>query len=133
MKIRVGPLSRTGGTNHGQSGSSESRAPESAGLTLLLQECSNKRIGGQLQLRISPHTALRPLFVLAGIFDGPKRAEVARYAHDGESTIMTPCQGLNPKESQVSILVWVVLSNREIGQERRYQRTGNQESFVPRI
>jgi hypothetical protein len=102
-------------------------------LTLLLQECSNKRIGGQLS--ISPHTVkqhLRPLFVLAGIFDGPKRAELARYVHDGEGTVMTSCQGLNSKESQVSILVWEAL-NREIGQDRRYQRTGNQESFAPRI
>ena len=64
-------------------------------LTLLLQECSNKRIGGQLS--ISPHTVkqhLRPLFVFAGIFAGPKRVELARYVHDGESTVMTPCQGL---------------------------------------
>jgi FixJ family two-component response regulator len=103
-------------------------------LTLLLQGCSNKGIGGQLS--ISPHTVKqhrRTLFLRSGIFDGPKRVKLARYIHDGESTVMTPCQGVNPKESQISIPVWEGLTNREIGQDRRYRRTGSQESFAPRI
>jgi DNA-binding NarL/FixJ family response regulator len=40
---------------------------------------------------------------------------LARYAHEDESAIMTPCEGLNPKERQISILVWEGLTNREIG------------------
>jgi hypothetical protein len=67
-------------------------------LNLLLQGCSNKGIGGQLS--ISPHTVkqhLRTLFLRSGIFDGPKRVKLARYVHDGESTVMTPLSGPQPK------------------------------------
>jgi DNA-binding NarL/FixJ family response regulator len=81
----------------------------------LTQGCSNKEIGGQLN--ISPRTVkhhLRTLFSRAGILDGRKRVKLARYAHNDKSTVMTPCAGLNPMESQISILVWKGLTNREI-------------------
>lgn len=58
---------------------------------------------------------LRMLFVRAGILDGRKRVKLARYAHNDKSTVMTPCAGLNLMESQISILVWEGLTNREIG------------------
>jgi DNA-binding NarL/FixJ family response regulator len=86
-------------------------------LNLLVQGCSNKEIGGQLN--ISPRTVkqhLRTLFLRAGILDGRKRVKLARYVHEGESAVMTPCEGLNPRESQISILVWEGLTNREIGE-----------------
>jgi DNA-binding NarL/FixJ family response regulator len=85
-------------------------------LNLLVQGCSNKEIGSQLN--ISPRTVrdhLRMLFSRAGIREGAKRVKLARYAHDGKSTVMTPCEGLNPRENQISILVWEGLINREIG------------------
>jgi DNA-binding NarL/FixJ family response regulator len=85
-------------------------------LNLLVQGCSNKEIGGQLKM--SPRTVkqhLRLLFMRAGILDGRKRVKLARYVHEGESAVMTSCEGLNPKESQISILVWEGLTNREIG------------------
>jgi DNA-binding NarL/FixJ family response regulator len=85
-------------------------------LNLLVQGCSNKEIGDQLN--ISPSTVkqhLRMLFVRAGIFDGRKRVKLARSVHEGDSAVMTPCAGLNLMESQISILVWEGLTNREIG------------------
>ena len=85
-------------------------------LNLLVQGCSNKEIGGQL--RMSPRTVkhhLRILFMRAGILDGRKRVKLARYVHEEKSAVMTSCEGLNPKESQISILVWEGLTNREIG------------------
>src|SRR6202030_2662969 len=74
-------------------------------LNLLVQGCSNKEIGDQLN--ISPRTVkqhLRMLFVRVGILDGRKRVKLARYAHNDKSRVMTPCAGLNPMESQISIL-----------------------------
>ena len=85
-------------------------------LNLLVQGCSNKEIGDQLN--ISPSTVkqhLRMLFVRAGIFDGRKRVKLARSVHEGHSAVMTACAGLNLMESQISILVWEGLTNREIG------------------
>jgi DNA-binding NarL/FixJ family response regulator len=85
-------------------------------LNLLVQGCSNKEIGDQLN--ISPSTVkqhLRMLFVRAGIFDGRKRVKLARSVHEGDSAVMTACPGLNLLESQISILVWEGLTNREIG------------------
>jgi DNA-binding NarL/FixJ family response regulator len=85
-------------------------------LNLLVQGCSNKEIGDQLN--ISPSTVkqhLRMLFVRAGIFDGRKRVKLARSVHEGDSAVMTACAGLNLMESQISILVWEGLTNREIG------------------
>ena len=85
-------------------------------LNLLVQGCSNREIGGQL--KISQRTVkqhLRMLFLRAGILEGRKRVKLARYAHKEEGAVMTACEGLNPKESQISILVWEGLTNREIG------------------
>jgi DNA-binding NarL/FixJ family response regulator len=85
-------------------------------LNLLVQGCSNKEIGDQLN--ISPSTVkqhLRMLFVRAGIFDGRKRVKLARSVHEGDSAVMTACAGLNLMESQISMLVWEGLTNREIG------------------
>jgi len=85
-------------------------------LNLLVQGCSNREIGDQL--KISPCTVkqhLRVLFLRAGILDGRKRVKLARSVHEGDSTVMTPCAGLNLMESQISILVWEGLTNREIG------------------
>ena len=84
-------------------------------LNLLVQGCSNKEIGGQLH--ISPRSVkqhLRMLFLRAGIRKGSKREKLARYAHEDKVTVMTPCAGLNLMESQISILVWEGLTNREI-------------------
>ena len=86
-------------------------------LNLLVQGCSNKEIG--CQLHISPQTVkqhLRMLFVRAGIREGVKRVKLARCAHEDESAIMIPYQGLNPREIQISILVWKGLTNRKIGE-----------------
>jgi len=55
------------------------------------------------------------LFLRVGIREGSKRVKLARYAHEDERAVMTPCEGLKPKESQISILVWEGLTNREIG------------------
>ena len=85
-------------------------------LDLLAQGCSNKEIGGELN--ISSHTVkhhLHLLFRRAGILNGRKRVKLARYAHEGGSSVMTSCDGLSPKESQISILVWEGLTNRDIG------------------
>ncbi len=86
-------------------------------LNLLMQGCSNREIGGELS--ISPRTVkqhLHTLFLRAGIHDGSKRVKLARYVHDDESTVMRPCEGLNPEENQISVLVWGGLTNREIGE-----------------
>ncbi|MHB8216535.1 MAG: LuxR C-terminal-related transcriptional regulator [Candidatus Sulfotelmatobacter sp.] len=85
-------------------------------LNLLVHGFSNREIGGQLnisQRTVKQH--LRMLFLRVGILDGRKRVKLARYAHEDKSTVMTPCAGLNPIESQISILVWDGLTNREIG------------------
>jgi DNA-binding NarL/FixJ family response regulator len=95
-------------------------------LNLLVQGCSNKEIGGQLH--ISPRSVkqhLRMLFLRAGIRKGSKRVKLARYAHEDESAVMTPCPVLSPREKQVSILVWEGLTNREIG-----KIVGNSEQAV---
>jgi DNA-binding NarL/FixJ family response regulator len=84
-------------------------------LHLLRQGYSNREIGDEL--RMSPSTVkqhLRMLFLRAGILDGRKRVKLARYSHNDKSTVMTPCAGLNPMETQISILVWEGLTNQEI-------------------
>jgi DNA-binding NarL/FixJ family response regulator len=86
-------------------------------LNLLVQGCSNKEIGGELNMnpqRVKQH--LRRLFRRAGIFDGRKRVKLARYVHEKESAVISPCEGLNPKEIQISVLVCEGLTNREIGE-----------------
>jgi len=85
-------------------------------LNLLVQGFSNREIGGEMS--ITPRTVkqhLRMLFLRAGIREGGKRVKLARYAHKDEPAVMTACRGLNPRESQISILVWEGLTNREIG------------------
>ena len=85
-------------------------------LNLLVQGCSNKEIGSELN--IAPLTVkqhLRTLFSRAGIRKGAKRVKLARYAHEDETTVMTPCEGLSRRERRISILVWEGLTNREIG------------------
>ena len=85
-------------------------------LNLLVHGFSNREIGGQLNISLrTVKQHLRMLFLRVGILDGRKRVKLARYAHEDKSTVMTPCAGLNPIESQISILVWDGLTNREIG------------------
>ena len=85
-------------------------------LNTLVQGCSNKEIGGQLHISLrTVKEHLRMLFLRAGIREGAKRVKLARYAHEDEDVVMTPCEGLSPKELQISILVWEGLTNREIG------------------
>jgi DNA-binding NarL/FixJ family response regulator len=117
MKIRVRPFKCGMGeqimTNLGQV---KVTPRDQQVMNLLVQGCSNKEIGDQLN--ISPSTVkqhLRMLFVRAGIVDGRKRVKLARSVHEGDSAVMTPCAGLNLMESQISILVWEGLTNREIG------------------
>jgi DNA-binding NarL/FixJ family response regulator len=85
-------------------------------LNLLVGGFSNKQIGGQLHInqRTVKHH-LRTLFLRTGILDGCKRLKLARCVHEGESAVMTPCEGLNSKESRISILVCEGLTNRQIG------------------
>jgi|SRR5580700_1331095 DNA-binding NarL/FixJ family response regulator len=86
-------------------------------LNLLVQGCSNKEIGRELEMSArTVRQHLRMLFLRAGIFNGCKRVKLARYVNEEESTFITPCKGLNPKESQIATLVWEGLTNREIGQ-----------------
>jgi DNA-binding NarL/FixJ family response regulator len=86
-------------------------------LNLLVQGFSNKEIGGELNISlriVKQH--LRTLFLRTGIREGSKRVKLACYAYEDESEVMTPCEGLNPTEIQISTLVWEGLSNREIGE-----------------
>jgi DNA-binding NarL/FixJ family response regulator len=83
-------------------------------LNLLVQGCSNKEIGDQLN--ISSRTVkqhLRMLFLRVGILKGGKRVKLARCVLGG--TAMIPCASLSRTENQISILVWEGLTNREIG------------------
>ena len=85
-------------------------------LNLLVQGCSNKEIGGELNISLrTVKQHLRMLFLRSGIREGDKRVKLARYAHEDESAVVTPCEGLTPRESQISILVCEGLTNREIG------------------
>jgi DNA-binding NarL/FixJ family response regulator len=85
-------------------------------LSVLVQGCSNKEIASQLNIShrtVKEH--MRMLFLRAGIREGDKRVKLARYAHKDEDAVTTLCEGLNPRESQISILVWEGLTNHEIG------------------
>jgi DNA-binding NarL/FixJ family response regulator len=85
-------------------------------LNLLVQGFTNKEIGEQMnisQRTVKQH--LRMLFSRVGIHEGAKRVKLARYAQKDESAVMTPCEGLNPSEHQISVLVWEGMTNREIG------------------
>jgi DNA-binding NarL/FixJ family response regulator len=84
-------------------------------LNLLVHGCSNKEIGSQLNISLrTVKQHLRILFLRAGIREGAKRVKLARYTHEDESEVIIPCQGLNPMELQISILVWEGLTNRDI-------------------
>jgi DNA-binding NarL/FixJ family response regulator len=86
-------------------------------LNLLVQGFSNKEIGGELNISLrTVKQHLRTLFLRTGIREGSKRVKLACYAYEDESEAMTPCEGLNPTEIQISTLVWEGLSNREIGE-----------------
>jgi DNA-binding NarL/FixJ family response regulator len=85
-------------------------------LSLLVQGCTNREIGGELRMTqrtVKQH--LCKLFLHAGILDGRKRVKLGRYVCEGESSVMAPCEALNPQENQISLLVWKGLTNREIG------------------
>jgi|SRR5580700_846794 DNA-binding NarL/FixJ family response regulator len=85
-------------------------------LNLLVQGCSNKEIGSQLNIRVHiVKRHLRMLCLPSGIREGAKRVKLARYAHKDEDGVMTLCENLTPMEIQISILVWEGLTNREIG------------------
>ncbi len=85
-------------------------------LNLLVRGFSNREIGGQLNISLrTVKQHLRMLFLRTGIREGSKRVKLARYAHEDETAVMTPCEGLNQKEFQISILVWEGLTNRKIG------------------
>jgi len=86
-------------------------------LNLLVQGCSNKEIGAQLHMSLGTvKQHLRIMFLCAGIREGRKRVKLARYAHEDERAVRTPCPVLSPRENQISILVWEGLTNREIGE-----------------
>jgi len=111
----IRPLGQIGGTNMTNLDQVKVTPRDQQVLNLLVQGCSNKEIGDQLTM--SPRTVkrhLRNLFMRAGILDGRKRVKLARYVYEKESAVVTVCEGLNPKESQISILVWEGLTNREI-------------------
>jgi DNA-binding NarL/FixJ family response regulator len=85
-------------------------------LSLLVQGCSNKEIASQLNIShrtVKQH--LRMLFLRTGVSEGDKRVKLARYACEEGGAVKTLCESLNPRESQISILVWEGLTNREIG------------------
>jgi DNA-binding NarL/FixJ family response regulator len=85
-------------------------------LNLLVQGFSNREIGGELSISLrTVKQHLRMLFLRAGIHEGSKRVKLARYAHEDERAVMTPCEGLSSRESRISILVWEGLTNCEIG------------------
>jgi DNA-binding NarL/FixJ family response regulator len=84
-------------------------------LHLLTQGLSNKEIGGELNISLrTVKQHMRTLFLRTGIREGGKRVKLARYAHEDKSTVMTLSEGLNPSETQISILVSEGLTNREI-------------------
>jgi DNA-binding CsgD family transcriptional regulator len=58
---------------------------------------------------------LRMLFLRAEIRDGDKRVKLARYAREDQDSVTTRCEGLSPRENQISMLVREGLTNREIG------------------
>jgi DNA-binding NarL/FixJ family response regulator len=85
-------------------------------LGLLVQGCSDKEIGGHLNISLrTVKQHLLMMFLRAGTREGDKRVKLARYAHEDGDAVTTLCEGLNARESQISILVWEGLTNREIG------------------
>jgi DNA-binding NarL/FixJ family response regulator len=95
-------------------------------LNLLVLGCTNKEIGNLLnitQRTVKQH--LHILFLRAGIREGGKRVKLARYAREDENAVVAACEGLlTQRESQISILVWKGLTNREIGKIVGTSETG---------
>jgi hypothetical protein len=85
-------------------------------LNLLVEGCSNKKIAGPLDISLrTVKQHLRTLFLRAGIREGRKRGEVGhRYCSPRRKRSDNP-RAPHPEGTQISVLVWEGLTDREIG------------------